>query len=296
MQSRDRSVPVLRLLTFNTGLTEIRLFGAALYEDVPHVVERAAHLPPALRRVDTDIVLLQELVPQRVKVELAAELRDLYPHRAGIAEDTRFYGTGLLTLSRHPIEDASCAPFAAQTVEEGLFGPRGMLGCTVRTPGLGSFRVINLHATSGGAYRKRRQGAPGRKSAQIAQAVEAASTPFAGTVVLAGDFNNDPAEDPTTGRRLGDAGFEDVTALVPEAARPPGTWDPANPLNRSKASGAARRVDHIFLRPHGDREVAVGDVRIVLDEPAVPVPDGNPVPLSDHYGLLATLTPDARGI
>ena len=68
---------MLRILTFNTGLTEIRLFGAALYEDVPHVVARAARLAPALRRVDADIVLLQELVPQRVKVALAAELRDL---------------------------------------------------------------------------------------------------------------------------------------------------------------------------------------------------------------------------
>ena len=59
--------PMLSILTFNTGLTEIRLFGAALYEDVPHVIARAAHLAPALRGVDADIVLLQELVPQRVK-------------------------------------------------------------------------------------------------------------------------------------------------------------------------------------------------------------------------------------
>ena len=169
---------MLRILTFNTGLTEIRLFGAALYEDVPHVVARAAHLAPALRAVDADIVLLQELVPQRVKVRLAAELRDLYPHSAGIAEDSRFYGTGLLTLSRHPMTDASCIPFAQQTLEEGLFGPRGMLACTVDTPDLGRVRVINLHATAGGAYRrKRRLGAPDRRRAQIAQAIEAAGAP-----------------------------------------------------------------------------------------------------------------------
>ena len=74
------AAPMLSVLTFNTGLTEIRLFGAALYEDVPHVIARAAHLAPALRRVDADIVLLQELVPQRVKKQLAAALRDLYPH------------------------------------------------------------------------------------------------------------------------------------------------------------------------------------------------------------------------
>ena len=283
--------PMLSVLTFNTGLTEIRLFGAALYEDVPHVVPRAAHLAPALRRVDADIVLLQELIPQRVKKQLAAALRDLYPHRAGIEEDTRFYGTGLLTLSRHPIEEASCKPFANQTLEEGLFGPRGMLGCTVRTPGLGRCRAINLHATAGGAYRQRRKGAPDRRSAQIAEAIVTAGAPFEGTVVLAGDFNSDPATDPATGRRLAAAGFVDVADCLPDAARPSGTWDPNNPLNRGRASGAARRVDHIFVRPHGDRGVAASDVRIVLDEPAVPLPDGDALPLSDHYGLLATLTP-----
>ena len=284
--------PMLSVLTFNTGLTEIRLFGAALYEDVPHVIARAAHLAPALRRVDADIVLLQELVPQRVKKELAAALGDLYPHRAGITEDSRFYGTGLLTLSRHPIEEASCKPFANQTLEEGLFGPRGMLGCTVRTPGLGRCRAINLHATAGGAYRqRRRQGAPDRRSAQVAEAIDAAGAPFDGTVVLAGDFNSDPATDPTTARRLSAAGFANVAARLPEAARPPGTWDPANPLNRDRASGKARRVDHIFVRPRAGHGVEASDVRTVLDEPAVPVPNGDALPLSDHYGLLATLTP-----
>ena len=281
---------MLRVLTFNTGLTEIRLFGAPLYEDVPHVVARAAHLAPALRGVDADVVLLQELVPQRVKVRLAAELRDLYRHSAGVAEDSRFYGTGLLTLSRHAMTDASCTSFAQQTLEEGLFGPRGMLAYTVRTPDLGPVRVINLHATAGGAYRrKRRLGAADRRSAQVAEALEAAGAPFDGTVVLAGDFNCDPTADPATARLLGAAGFADVAADLPDDARPQGTWDPANPLNRSRAAGPARRVDHIFVRPGGGYGVAVSAVRTVLDEPVVPLPDGKPLPVSDHYGLLAEL-------
>ena len=281
---------MLRILTLNTGLTEIRLFGAALYEDVPHVEARATHLAPALRAVDADIVLLQELVPQRVKVRLAAELRDLYPHGAGIAENSRFYGTGLLTLSRHPLEEARCTPFAQQTLEEGLFGPRGMLACTVQTPSLGRVRVINLHATAGGAYRRqRRRGAPDRRSAQIAQAIEAAGAPFDGMVVLAGDFNCDPAADSTTDRLLSGAGFTNVAAGLPDDARPQGTWDPANPLNRGRATGPARRVDHIFVRQGGDRSVAATDVCTVLDEPVVPLPGGEALPLSDHYGLLATL-------
>ena len=281
---------MLRILTLNTGLTEIRLFGVALYEDVPHVVARAAHLAPALRGVDADIVLLQELVPQRVKVILAAELRDLYPQSAGIAEDSRFYGTGLLTLSRHPMTDTSCTAFAQQTLEEGLFGPRGMLACTVQSPSFGPVRVINLHATAGGAYRrKRRRDAPDRRSAQIVQAIEAAGTPFSGAVVLAGDFNCDSAADPVMDRLLGATGLADVAAGLPDADRPQGTWDPANPLNRGKASGPARRVDHIFVRPGGNPGIAVAAARTVLDEPLVPLPDGEPLPVSDHYGLLAEL-------
>ena len=283
---------MLRILTFNTGLTEIRLLGAALYEDVPHVPARATHLGTALRTVDADIVLLQELVPQRVKLRLAAALRDLYPHRAGIAEDTRFYGTGLLILSRHPIKAASCTPFAQQTLEEGLFGPRGMLDCTVAAPGLGRLRAINLHATSGGAYRrKRRKGAPDLRSAQIAAAIAAAAAPFDGTVVLAGDFNCDPAGAPAIERQLRHAGFADAAAEARCSTPPPGTWDPRNPLNRGRATGAVRRVDHIFARPGGDDTLAATDARIVLDEPAVTLPDGGTVPLSDHYGLLATLAP-----
>ena len=276
---------MLRVLTFNTGLTEIRLFGAALYEDVPHVPDRAAHLAAALRRVDADIALLQELVPQRVKKGLAAALRDLYPHHAGIAEDSRFYGTGVLTLSRHPIESASCTPFAQQTLEEGLFGPRGMLRCTVRTPDLGGVRVINLHATAGGAYRRhRRKGAPDLRRVQIAEAIGAAVAPFDGTVVLAGDFNCSPATAPWVGRRLQDAGFTDTAAGLSR-----GTWDPENPLNRGRSTGAAQRVDHIFVREGGGRRIAPAEARIVLDEPAVRLPGGETLPLSDHYGLLAAL-------
>ena len=280
---------MLRILTLNTGLTEIRLFGAALYEDVPYVPARAAQLAPALRGVGADIVLLQELVPQRVKTALASELHDLYPHSAGIAEDSRFYGTGLLTLSRHPIEAAACTPFANQTLEEGLFGPRGMLGCTVRAPGFDRLRVINLHVTAGGAYRRRRKGAPDRKRAQIVEAIAAAGTPFEGTVVLAGDFNSDPANDPAIERPLRNAGFSDAAANLPDGVRHRGTWDPDNPLNRARAAGPARRVDHIFVRPGGEPRTGVTAVRTILDEPVVSVPGAGPLPVSDHYGLLAEL-------
>ena len=95
-----------------------------------------------------------------------------------------------------------------------------MLACTLDSPDLGRVRVINLHATAGGAYRrKRRRGAPDRRSAQIAQAIEAAGAAFEGTVVLAGDFNCDPAADPTTDRLLQAAG---LLTLLPVYRMTPG--------------------------------------------------------------------------
>ncbi len=272
---------MLRILTLNTGLTRLRLFGLPLYSDVPHVDARAARLAPALRALDADIVLLQELVPGRAKRRLAAELGEHYAHTAGLAEDSRFYGTGLLTLSRHPVEAASCTPFARQTLDEGLFGPRGAVCCTVRMPGLGPCRVVNLHVTAGGAWSRDRRRAAACRRAQIAEAVAIASASFAGPVVLAGDFNSDsppPAGD----------GFTDA-AGAPGATGAGGTWDPANPLNRGKATGEARRVDRIFIRRGGGRPVAVASARTVLRARIVPLPGGETVPVSDHYGLLVEL-------
>ncbi len=284
---------MLRLLTFNTGLAELRLFGAPLYADVPHVAARLARLAPALRALDADVVALQEALPARVRRFLAGELRGLYPHSAGLAERGRFYGAGLLTLSRYPMTAAASTTFACQTVEEGLFGPRGALGCTVTVPGFGPCRILNLHTTAGGALKRgRRRRGPGRRDAQIAEAVALADRASEALVLLAGDFNCDPSLAPEAHRLPLAAGFAEAAALAQTAGglRPLVTWDPDNPLNRGAVRGAARRVDHVFLRAREGAGPRVAEVRTVLREACVPLP-GGAVPLSDHYGLLVELAP-----
>ena len=282
---------MLRILTLNTGLTEIRLGGFPLYADVPHVTERGAHLAEALRAVDADIVALQEMIPLRTKKSLVAELADLYPHAVGIKEDGRFYGAGLLTLSRHPIEAATYRSFKRQTFEEGLFGPRGMIGCTVHTPTLGPCRVKNLHATAGGAYMRHKRPSHDRRHAQIAEAATIATGADEDVVVLAGDFNSGPTAAPHIYEHLMAAGFTDTVAAASndDNSGPRGTWDPANALNRGKAVAEAHRVDHIFTRQKAGADVSVVRTEIVLHEPAVALPDGSTVPVSDHYGLLVEL-------
>lgn len=280
---------MLRILTLNTGLTEIRIGGIPFYTDVPHVNERAAHLAAALRSVNADIVALQELVPLRAKRALAAALADLYPYAAGITEDGRFYGAGLLTLSRHPIDRATHTSFAQQTVEEGLFGPRGVVGCTVHASGFGPCHVKNLHATAGGAYLRGKRASQGRRHAQIAQATSLANQAAEEVVILAGDFNSGPTAWPHIYRHVMEAGFHDavVAADQRDDAGLRGTWDPANALNRKMAIADAHRVDHVFVR--ADARVKVSRTEIVLHEPTVAVPGGDRVPVSDHYGLLVEL-------
>lgn len=197
-------------------------------------------------------MLLQELVPQRVKRALAAALQGLYSHRAGITEDTRFYGTGLLTLSRHPIEDATCAAFSRQTFEEGLFGPRRMLACTVQAPGLGPVRAINLHATAGSAYRKRRRGTPDLRSAQLGEATTAAVAPFDGTAVLGGDFNCTPASAPWVAERLQEAGLR--RHRYRPLARHLGPREP--PQLQPGPRRGRRKAGRLHLRTRGRRAAA----------------------------------------
>jgi endonuclease/exonuclease/phosphatase family metal-dependent hydrolase len=282
---------MLRILTLNTGLTEIRIGGIPFYTDVPHVNERAAHLAAALRSVNADIVALQELVPLRIKKALVAALADLYPYTAGLIEDGRFYGAGLLTLSRHPIDRASHTSFAQQTFEEGLFGPRGVVGCTVHVPGLGPCRVKNLHATAGGAYMRGKRASQDRRHAQIAEAASLANQAVEEIVILAGDFNSGPTAWPHIYEHVTEAGFNDtvVAADQTDDTGSQGTWDPANALNRKKTVAGAHRVDHVFLSRRGNARVSVARAEIVLREPTVPVSGGDQVPVSDHYGLLVEL-------
>ena len=238
---------MLSVLTFNTGLTEIRLFlrrRAALARGPP----RASAAP-----CWTPISCLQELVPQRVK-------KPDWRRRSAISIPTRRYRRG------HPLLWHRAAHSLPLSDRRGLVHPiRGRLrrassaraGSAARcTPGLGRCRVINLHATG----RRRlsataRRGAPDRR--QIAEAIDAAGASFEGTVVLAGDFNNDPATDPATGRRLAAAGFVDVAACLPDDARPPGTWDPANPpagpQARRGASTTSSYVRSNRARGRGER-------------------------------------------
>ena len=68
------------------------------------------------------------------------------------------------------------------------------------------------------------------------------------------------------------------------------SWDPKNPLvkNSKEHHLPAQRIDHIFINSQLSESVNPIEARIVLDEHYVQTAIGE-IPLSDHYGLLATL-------
>lgn len=289
--------PKLKILTLNTGLTEFRALGLPLYTDVPHVKERRICLATALRSIEADIVALQELPSPGAKRRLAAALADIYPFSAGITEDSRLYGAGLLVLARHPVKSAACTAFESQTVEERLFGPRGILACAIRIPGFGRCHLANLHATAGGARWRERSGAHGQKlSSQVTQAVSHTAAGSDGLFILAGDFNCGPTMHSHIYRRVIQTGFVDAVRAASGRGLTNGlcTWDSKNALNRRRSNGRAHRVDHVFLRPPERLGVQVTRAQVVLDAPMVPLPGGALVPVSDHYGLLVEIVRGTR--
>ncbi len=291
----ERPVPAFTVLTLNAGLTAVDILGVRFYEDARHLDARAAALAPALRSVAADIVALQEVLTRRAKRRLAAALHDLYPHAAGVEEDSHIFGSGLLILSRFPVDDRACLPFASQMFDERVFAPRSLLACTVDVPVCGPCRVATLHTTAGGALRpfadRRTQRCRASQLADVLRQVDGAAGHAA--TILAGDFNCGPTVVPDLYRSFLDAGFRDAHVEVngSDESAGGGTWDPANPLNAAAAARTAHRIDHVFLREPGPARLRAARAALVLQEPCVALDDGRVIPISDHYGLLVAFSP-----
>jgi len=132
----------LRVVTLN-----VRAFPGSQ----PRGTERLAALAPALAALEPDLVLLQEAWVASGRKRIAAALKGAgLKHRRYFR--SRLFGSGLLVISRYPIEEAS---FDAFDVSGGPHRPReldwyagkGFASCLLRTPA-GALRVVNAHLQS----------------------------------------------------------------------------------------------------------------------------------------------------
>jgi endonuclease/exonuclease/phosphatase family metal-dependent hydrolase len=273
----------------NAGL--LSALGGRL-EFAPFVAERLAALPAALRRLDADIVALQEVYRQQHREFILAELRDVFPHFAYRRErHNRGIENGLMTLSRTPAI-GSLTLFHDATIDEKLLDNKGALLCRIELKGGGSLILINLHTTAGSFLLHPEAPKTNRiRSRQIAQMLALAASE-AGVTILAGDFNAGPGVSEENFRQVLAAEFESAYDLT----HPPDqvyTWDPANRLNSSgpHRSSPPQRIDHVFIRKSDLAGGRIGLLRceVCCVEAIVPTPQGEQVTVSDHYGLQVDL-------
>jgi endonuclease/exonuclease/phosphatase family metal-dependent hydrolase len=249
------------------------------------IASRLAELAP-------EVVALQEVWTGEARAILLdgarrAGLDHAWHPRAAIG------GSGMLLLSRHPIESARferfCLPWVPPRVDHpDYYGGKGVLTARLATPD-GPVAVVatHLHAPYRSdvphQYRAYRVG----QIVELAAALRGLDVP----AVVLGDFNFRDT-DPEYRILSALAGVRDAAA---EIGQPVPTVHRGNAYRGAHAT--EKRIDYVFLRDGGGRGLEPRAVRRVFDD-AWEI-DGRPASYSDHAGLLADLvlngSPSAPG-
>ena len=205
-------------------------------------------------------------------------------HRAGLVNAWHrkrvVIGSGLLVLSRLPIDDVDFDRFALRaraSAKDELLGGKGFARVTLRTP-QGRLALVDTHLHAGTVV----EGESGVRAHRTAQIVQLAGEmrELSEPVLVVGDLNceeSDPEHEVLRGLTgLRDLGVE-TGERAPTALR-------SNPYRAGRSKGD-RRIDYVLARD-GER-IALRPVSVerVFDEPFSI--DGRGAACSDHAGVLA---------
>lgn len=280
---------MLRIATFNIGLARLRAAGAPLADAVAHASRRLPRIVGALaaNAHGADIWLIQEAYHHSVRAALGG-VRGFRLHAAA----TDGADTGLCVLVREdwPSGGLAVARFRALDWVETVVARKGAMRIDVETP-LGPAQIGNLHASYDGRGRESiRRRAPGLRAEEVGQALDLIDSGGGGLKLLGGDFNLSLANEPAGHAVATTRGWRDLreTANAHDDAGVR-TWSLDNPIAVSAPGEPAHDIDLIFMKD------APPSLRVetahILTEPAVALPSGRQVPLSDHYALMAALIP-----
>jgi len=202
-----------------------------------------------------DVVCLQECWSAS-----AQAIRDALPHHYLDGARSRFgFGSGLLTLSRHPLRRRGHDRFRHAAPPDSM-AAKGMTFVQLDLAGFGALIVVNAHLQARRFPRVRAQ-----QMAELGRFVRERAP--AAPTVLAGDLNATR----TSGEfaRLQDAlDFREAFEERPVAAPDP---------SRFRFGGGAQRLDHVLLQEESSAVMKVVESG-ALDHPA-----------SDHQGLYVRL-------
>jgi endonuclease/exonuclease/phosphatase family metal-dependent hydrolase len=286
----------LRILTYNAWLAP-----SLIARDVSR---RAARLPLAIARTGADIVALQEVWLSEHRDALVRDLGHAgYPHvvfekgTGGLVRGV--FGNGLLVASRFPVKRRALSEYSGYTYHEEYFVRKAALAVTIEVQGVGDIDLIDTHL---GAVRfdvKRSSFVQRDCDEQLAQIDELADFTLkfasAGRLIVAGDLNTHFEPWDAVARRHRPAlrsrnyqrlctrlGLGDAFPRDAESSRSL-TVHRENPYvaASSFAKGPNECVDYVLFSANMRSRGAV----VALTEH-----DGDlGRPLSDHYGVLATL-------
>jgi sphingomyelin phosphodiesterase 2 len=247
------------------------------------VRQRMRAIGTELSRLDLDAIAFQEVWTAEARGILLRTGRE-----AGLAHawynDTPLGGSGLLVLSRLPIEEVHFERFVLpgrpQRIDHpDYYGGKGFARVRLATAaGPVTFVDTHLHARYGGdvahEYLAYRIGEIVQMAARMAVARE--------PLIAAGDFNF-RKDDPEYRVLRGLTRVRDVAA---ELGRPEPTVFRANPFRAGRRK-ADRRIDYLFVRDGRQLGVRALETRRVFDESFEL--GGKPASYSDHAGVLAEL-------
>lgn len=309
----------IKILTFNAGLLDVRIFGFVVFSNPAHSETRLPYLAASLRSTDADILCLQEVYTTAQISLITDTLKDVYPFSAhSFSSGIKLVQNGLLILSRWPILSQHLRRFTVSSFVEDWIANKSILSATIDVPGVGLVTVLTCHTTAGGevadsadpSVDKLRQ----PELQEVADLAKEASK-RGELVIIAGDLNCGP--DASVGNYMSllvwsrDV-FEEarqVDKICDSNLQNLWTWDPTIYLNSSNVHRASpgNRVDHCLLATFpsttasGNLSISwsawrANSGKILFKDPCATVKDGasvkHAITLSDHYGLLVEIERD----
>ncbi|MCM2324654.1 MAG: endonuclease/exonuclease/phosphatase family protein [Oligoflexia bacterium] len=302
----------LRVLTFNTWLLRVQY-----HRKIPiakDIKPRLAAMPAEIARTGADLVAFQEVWEDELRDALVAGMaRQGYPYaafREGQSDGKSFrgkIGNGLLVVSRYPIDPAiGLLHFTAFTALEEYFAMKGAIHLLVQLPGTGWVDFYDSHLGAVRWNSKKQREHRLQREMRYFQAMELREfvrrTAKTGIQIIGADLNASPYPAPGQPSReyalfVGRGGFVDSFHAVNGFDSPAYTYDPeTNPYAAAEGEVRASRrlyIDYILVSG-APGCIEPESSELVFREPIraedTAETEGRRIFLSDHYGVLSTLS------
>lgn len=285
----------LKVLTFNAGLFELKVFGFPVIKPADYLKERLETMPAEIIKTDADIIGLQEVYMQEHQDYLIDKLKAAYPYNCYERTKSIKVNNGLMIFSKFPLENVSYQPLKVKgPLDERIVAQKGVLSCLIKSNDFGKIIIINIHPTSGGfLHTQDASEIVEMRNNQIGQAYNLSLENNKIPTIILGDFNTGPEIAPDNYRNLLAKNFADsyfefckLKGITPQI-----TWDSGISLNKkgTHSKSISQRIDHIYISPKFQNEFVTTNSEVVFKD-AVVKTSNESVHISDHYALLSEFT------